>query len=336
MKRPLFIKILAVACCLLSTTQARAASQVDARLDTTAMRIGDPLTLTVTVRTEPGERVTFPELSRALGEFELLSSNPPERYEDGSGAVLERRSWQVTTFETGRRVIPPLAFGVVGADGAVDTLRTPELPVLVAQVLQDTLHAEVRPLKSLLGVPRRWHKLLWWALAGLAVLSLVIWLLRRRLARRDRSSEGREAPLAPRRPAHLVALEELDRIKGLGLIEQGEIKLFHSLVSDAIRRFLEDRFAILAVEMTTWEIERSLERVLAGDEQGRRLAAELLAACDLVKFAKYRPSLVEINSVFNQAYGIVERFRPVIVPPMATEEAALTSGGGDQAAGGSA
>ena len=53
---------------------------------------------------------------------------------------------------------------------------------------------------------------------------------------------------------HLVALDELDRIKSLGLIEKGEIKQFHILISDAVRRYLEDRYGVDALEMTTWEL----------------------------------------------------------------------------------
>jgi hypothetical protein len=84
-------------------------------------------------------------------------------------------------------------------------------------------------------------------------------------------------------------LEELDRIKALGLIEKGEIKQFHILISNAIRRYILDLYGIEAPDMTTWELCEALrpERILGEAKAGE--FQEFLEACDLVKFAKYKP-----------------------------------------------
>lgn len=292
-----------------------AATQVDARLDTTRLRIGDPLILTLTVRTDPGESVRFPDLEASLGEFELISSLPPQKYEEEQGAALELRSCKVTTFETGPRAVPKLPFVVMRADGSVDTLYTPELQVTVAALVTDTTAAEARPLKGLIGVPKLWHKLAAWSVVALALLGALVYAWRRYLARRKaRLLEGFK-PVIPSKPAHLAALDELDRIKSLGLIEKGEIKLFHILVSEAVRRYIAARFGVDALEMTTWELALALEE--KNIEPGlHELISDFLHACDMVKFAKYRPQIVEINATFNKAYKIVEKSRPSEVGPL--------------------
>lgn len=295
---------------LFSCGIAGAASQVDARLDTTIMRIGDSLNLTLTVRTEKGETVGFPDLAGSLGKFELLSARPQEKYVEDDSSKLERQSFKITTFETGSQAIPRLAFPRMHADGSVDTLHTAELSVTVLSLLTDTTASEVKPLKALLGVAKRWHTLAFWAIVALAVLTILVITWRRYLARRDARFREMTRPLAPSQPAHLTALDELERIKSLGLIEKGEIKLFHILISEAIRKYLSARFEIEALDMTTWEIEFVLEDRLPADGALGKLIGGFLEACDLVKFAKYKPPLVEINSVFNRAYEIVEKFRP--------------------------
>lgn len=290
-----------------------AGAQVDARLDTAEIRIGDPLTLTLSVRSGPGETVRFPDPAHSLAGFEILASSPPERYEEDDGAILERRSYRLTSFETGDQVIPALPFVLMAPDGSVDTVHTREISLAVISLVQDTTAAEVRPLKDLILSPPLWHKLALWAVLVLAALGLALWQARRLLARRaGRLSGTAQAP--PPRPAHLVAFEELERIKSLGLIEKGEIKKFHILVSDVVRRYIEAVYRVEAMDMTTWEICESLrarDRIDGSLVTGFR---EFLEACDLVKFAKYKPPIVEINSVFNRAWELVERTRPA--PPV--------------------
>jgi len=314
----------------------QARPQVDARLDTTAIRIGDPVTVTLSVRTSRGESVVFPDFQKAPEKFEILSAGSPERYDEGNGASLERRSYKLTTFETGRIEIPALPFVVMNAGGNVDTVYTDPLPLEVVSLLQDTTSTEVRPLKPIIEVPPLWHRLALLALAGISLLCALIWLWHRYLKRRETHASVMGFGSAPRRPAHLVALEELDRIKALGLIEKGEIKQFHILISDAIRRYILDLIGIEAPDMTTWELCEALrpERIM-GEEKTAEFQ-EFLEACDLVKFAKYKPPVVEINSVFNKAYQLIEMTRPRPEETAIVPAATASSGGGLETSSGAA
>jgi hypothetical protein len=285
---------------------------VDAGLDTTSILIGDPLWLTLTVSAGPGETVRFPEVADNLGKFELLTSTPVERLDSDDGSAVQRRRFKVTTYETGRQSIPRLEFVAMGRDGSMDTLYTPELAVEVISLLSDTTGTEIKPLKALVPAPKLWHRLVFWAavIVFLVVVPL-IFAWRRYLARRAARLLEAARPVVPPRSAHLVAFDELDRIRSLGLIEKGEIRLFHELVSAAIRNYTAARFRIDALEMTTWELLMALEHKLPGDNRLYDSFRNFLEACDLVKFAKYKPPLVQINSVFNLAYELVESTRLV-------------------------
>ncbi len=312
-KRPR-LRGLAFAAVLFWTGSLAAGPRVDASLDTTDILIGDSLWLTLTVSAGPGETVRFPELTDNLGKFELLSSAFPERVQADDGSTLQRRRFKVTTYDTGRQSIPRLKFVAMGRDGSVDTLYTPEITVQVTSLLSDTTETEVRPLKALIPAPKLWHRLALWAAAILLLVVLpLVFAWRRYLARRAARLLEDAAPVVPLRPAHLVALDELDRIKSLGLIEKGEIKLFHELVSTAIRHYLAAGFGIDALEMTTWEVLFALGNKLPAKDRLYDSYRDFLEACDLVKFAKYKPPLVEINSVFNLAYDLVEKTRALEV-----------------------
>ncbi len=290
-----------------------AASQVQARLDSSRARIGDRLTLTLTAHSAAGETVQFPDLESHLDKFVLLDELPAERVEEEGGAALIRRSWVIAAFETGRLEVSGLPLAVMHADGVVDTLWTEPLPLEVISLVQDTLDAQIRPLRSLVEAPRLWKRIAFWAVLGLAVLAALFMLWRSYLRRRADRLAGNVSSI-PARPAHLVALDELDRIKSLGLIENGEVKRFHILVSEAIRCYLEARYDVLAPEMTTWELTAALKGRRDMDPGLKELLRGFLEDCDMVKFAKYVPKIVEINATFNRAYEIVEKSRPVERP----------------------
>ncbi len=115
------------------------------------------------------------------------------------------------------------------------------------------------------------------------------------------------APLS--RPPHEVALEALERLERSPLLERGEVKEFHIQASDILRTYVEGRFRVAALEMTTVDILRSLERIGAEPPlvEGFR---NFLDPCDLVKFAKTRPSTENSLSTLRAGRRLVEETTP--------------------------
>ncbi|MGB7061068.1 MAG: hypothetical protein WBF13_01790, partial [Candidatus Zixiibacteriota bacterium] len=106
------------------------------------------------------------------------------------------------------------------------------------------------------------------------------------------------------KPAWEVALLELDRLRDSDLLEKRKIKTYFTILSDVVRKYVERRFEISALDRTTEEIRREIKRVKLA-QTIRELIAGLLFFCDLVKFAKYVPSAGEVEESLNQAYSIV-------------------------------
>jgi len=128
----------------------------------------------------------------------------------------------------------------------------------------------------------------------LILLALLVWYLIKK------RRQTKAVPLAPR-AAHEIALERLSNLKGKRLVQKGLIKEFYIELSDIVRRYVEARFSFRAPEMTTQEFLSSLKysSILSGSE--KELLEEFLTRCDLVKFAKYSPSVDEIEQSFKSA-----------------------------------
>jgi hypothetical protein len=84
----------------------------------------------------------------------------------------------------------------------------------------------------------------------------------------------------------------------------GEFKEFYSTLSDIVRRYLEDRFRVRAPEMTTEEFLAATARGAALERSHRALLGTFLAESDLVKFARFVPTLGDSE----RAFAAAERF----------------------------
>ena len=113
----------------------------------------------------------------------------------------------------------------------------------------------------------------------------------------------------PELPADFTALQRLDEIERMNLVEAGEFKRHYSLVVDVLRVYAEKRWGVVAMDRTTdeilWELRR-LDVATADIEPALREA-------DLVKFAKHRPGTPEAKGLAGAARAFVARTaaRPV-------------------------
>jgi hypothetical protein len=165
---------------------------------------------------------------------------------------------------------------------------------------------DIRDIKPPIDIPTglEW---LWWTLAVVAVLALMLFAWRyihRRMT---------HVAITPPVPAHIRAKQKLQ--EALALISQP--KPFVIAVSDTTRTYLEERFQFRAPERTTEEFLRELAgtNLLAGEQ--KESLGEFLESCDLVKFAKYEPAETELHGLHHAAVKLVDETEPRPVEPSA-------------------
>jgi hypothetical protein len=115
-----------------------------------------------------------------------------------------------------------------------------------------------------------------------ALIALAVWLIVRYGRKRDVLAERKE-------PAHIVALRKLDKYRGNKMWAPEKQKAFYSGVTDTLREYIDARYEIGAMEMTTAEIMKELKTtdVPADLQVGLK---ELFERADFVKFAKFTAS----------------------------------------------
>lgn len=167
---------------------------------------------------------------------------------------------------------------------------------------------------SPLGLPAPvWLRWWFWAAAvGAAALigGAVAWWFRRR-------EEAQRA--APPPPSWEVAYARLRDLDQRHLPQAGKFEPYYVDLSAVLRYYIEDRFQLHAPEQTTPEFLDAAARSGALDETHQRVVAQFLRHCDRVKFARYEPTLEEME----RGFEVVLRFVDETVPrPEADREEA--------------
>lgn len=199
-------------------------------------------------------------------------------------------------------VVPANKFDFLAANG--DTIRawSDEFRVPIKRIAANA--KDLNPLKEQWKAPVNYW--LWGgiALAVLFAIAALIWWIRKRRARVE------ETP-AIKLPPEFIALAELERIAALNLPARGDYKQHYTLVVDTVRRYLEARYGVEAMDRTTYELMDALEH--------HRVRVEglepLLNEADLVKFAKFAPSADSATVALNHAREIVIHTTPVRPTP---------------------
>lgn len=272
------------------------AVQLELLVDEDRITAAESLTLRLRAVFPEEEHLEFLPLEGQLGDF-LVARNEvssPKLVAASSAqgdARLERLAveqfLELEPLAPGEFKIPTL--GVrhwpkpSGPESAVE-LTTDAVAVNVASILTDPAAGE--ELRDIAG-PVEMPIPLWWKLAAvgavLAAIALAVWLWRRR--------QARVADLTtPARPAHELALEDLDALLADQLVERGSYKVFYLRLSRILRRYVERRFSIHAPELTTEEFLVELQTRPEFAPAHRPLLGEFLQLSDLVKFAEHQPS----------------------------------------------
>ena len=111
-------------------------------------------------------------------------------------------------------------------------------------------------------------------------------------------------PKKPKKPAHVIALEAYQKLNEKDLPAQGLIKQYYTECSEILRKYLEERYFIIALEETTNEILRDMKSQDINKDQ-LNILKNILELSDLVKFAKYKSSQEEDKSIMEDCIGFV-------------------------------
>lgn len=244
-----------------------------------------------------------------ISGVEVNSSSPVDTVNLGSGRIQLSRTLLIQPWDSGEFVIPGIAL-----TAGTDTFRSSPLAIKVYTADVDTM-TTIHSWGPAVSQPRGffdwvpdWIADYWWAyVIGLVLIAggIAAYILKRKGGLREALK-----PVVKPIPPYEKAIQQLEVLKQRQLCEKGQEKTYYTELTEILRQYLEGRFGINAMEMTTPQIKRAVRATVSADA-APGLMNEVLEMADYVKFAKLRPLPEDNVRAFNQAMTFVENTRPV-------------------------
>lgn len=320
-----FALVSAVLCslaCLAAPKRSTLGVKMNAEVDSVQLVMGDQthLRLTVDVPANLEKNVDLGDLPQlAAGEeaiewhgvdivaLDSSSTRTPDR-------IRYNYDYTIQAFDPETIVLPP--FTVLSSDHAdsafsnVVTIKV--IPVEVDSTMTPMPYKTVAaPAFNLFDFIPTWA--LWALLAVLLAGGVFAYFQLRK-----RKIIAIEEAKKPSLPPYELALNELNNLRTSKLAETGQEKEFYTRLTDIIRVYLQGRFGINAMEMSSTDILRAL-RANPETKGNADTVRDVLSMADFVKFAKVRPLPDDNIRAFNRSVAFVQDTKPAPVVEETTQ-----------------
>jgi hypothetical protein len=277
---------------------------VTASFDTSRIFIGDQLKFTVTVDKPSGLNLNIQHFKDTIWKNIEIVSGPFVDSLTASGRVKIVQKYLVTTFDSGFYMVPPVYAEMKSASGlkrfyseysVLEVIRVKTAP-------QDTT-AKIFDIIKPYRAPLTLGEIFPWLLLTL-LIAIIVWAAIRYLRKLKNSREGVKVVVDPD-PAHIIAFHELEKLKEEKLWQKGELKKYYTRLTEILRQYLENRYRVYSLELTTTETLDELVKTGFRKDASYNQLKSILTGADLVKFAKYIPEPSENDLRFQQSWDFV-------------------------------
>lgn len=301
------LPVLLVLMALCLPGMADAAVRLTAKLDSVALTQGSRAGLTLSVTGASVNGTLLPDLKplSPIGEGVEISDVSVDTTDMGGGLFTLDYNMHIQAFDPGNITIPPFVY--ITENG--DSVFSNPLVLKVMEVDLDTL-TTINPIAPTLAVESRWYDWIpdWWIWVALGLGIVMLGLALYFFLRKDKVVVIKRVKKVI--PPYELAISRLNALQSKNLVAKGSEKEYYTELTEILRQYLEGRFGINAMEMTSTQIIATLSHN-EETRPGSPLVKEVLNVADFVKFAKVRPLPDDNIKSFNSAKKFVEDTKPV-------------------------
>lgn len=291
---PLYFILLALMLLSGVTAYSQSAS-VKASINRDKILIGEPIELKLEAVLPSGQSATWFPLD-SIPRFEFIEKGRIDTLEENGGFTY-KQTLTITSFDSGRWVIPAFGLDLNGRSYLTDSL-----PVSVAFSEFDA-NQPYHDIKDILPVKTTEQRYLVWTIIALTVISLlmIIYLLRKPVSKLEQAPKRSRSTASPLEEA----LKALNELRAQRLAESGNVKAYYTGMNDILRSFITRKSGFSVLEKTSEELLLQLrDRNLKNDDFIE--LAQTLRMSDAVKFAKFVPSQSDNDHSFDVFKNSIE------------------------------
>jgi len=298
---------------LLLINQHTQAQTVSSSIDSSSIQIGEQIKYKIEVETDTTNLVVFPEGQTFMPLENVEASAVDTTINQRNFKLL--KEYALTQFDSGKYTIPRQRILINNKAFFTDSLL-----VEVRDVAVDTTKQKLYPVKPSIQVDKPFQVAdwVWWLLITLVIIGGLVFLLWRRNKKKTEAAQK----IPPFEKA-MLTLKQLDESQQL---ESGQIKAYYSSLTEAIRRYIDEKIDDRALESTTAELVARLnaltqENKLRLSKEEITKLEEVLKRADLIKFAGFSMDKITAKSDRQTVEHNIFAFKEAIPEP--TEEELL-------------
>ncbi|HPA31895.1 MAG TPA: hypothetical protein PK337_09005, partial [Bacteroidia bacterium] len=248
--------------------------------------------------------------------IDVISRSPIDTLPSANKSLITReQKFTLTAFDSGFFVITPFVFNYTKPGDTTNYTVETQAQLLTSNLMPVDTTKAIHDIKGPMNVGITWQEIVMYA-SVILLLIAIIWYVVYRL-RKKKPQIVIKAPEAPKRPAHEIAIEQLEHLQQEKLWQQGDFKMYYTHLSDIMRAYISNRWNFDAMESTTDEIMRSNTALQLSADNFNRLK-NTLTLSDLAKFAKYTPLGNENEQAMTDAFIFVNETK--VVPTVKPQE----------------
>ena len=282
------ILLLIIVSVLFICNSINAQNTYKSKLSKDTILIGDRVELSMKLNLKESEECTFQEPADPITQgVETIQKIKIDTTLVHKGILDIEGKMILTSFDSGSYVLPPVVALVSRGNGNVDTLIFSGSVLEVKTIPIDTATFKPFDIKGQIKYPLTLKELLPWL--GLMIIVIILtYILIRYIKYRKENKTFFGRPIV-KDPPHIIALRELEKIRGQKLWQNNKQKYFYTLITDVLREYIASRYDIPAMEQTSNELFSALSDKNIQPKLYDELK-NLFSTADYVKFAKHAAS----------------------------------------------
>ena len=296
-------------CLWINTFSLSAQTVIRATIDSVSILIGQQTKIHLEIAADADQSLQIPMISDTLmAGVEVVDISKIDTVDIGNNRMQMKYDYLITSFDSALYLLPP--FKVICG---TDTTFSTELALKVSTIPVDTESGQFYDIKDVRTPPfvlMDYLPTILLILLIIALAALAGFVINRLVNKKSLVPFKKEEPYVP---SHIRAIGRLNAIKAGKLWQMGKIKEYYSEITDTLRKYIEERFGIRAMEMTSGEILSDLKKHSAADIAYDNLK-QILILADFVKFAKYRSLPDENELSMMNAYLFVNNTKEEELP----------------------
>lgn len=279
--------------------------QITTEIDTTHIKIGEPIHYKLIVPVQPNDEIILPEHRDTLSfHIEILEQKTETISEGKLKKIIQHLS--ITSYDPGDFLIRSFPVIING-----DTLLSRSFQITVDDVEIDSANLGGFPIKPIMEEEYTWSDYLekYWPylvvglLVFIALLTVAILFLRSKKRKEEKSFVVK----TPYEEA-MDTLRNIDRKKYL---EKEQIYPFYSELSHAMRRYIGRVYDFSSLELLSDDLIDYFRKTTHLEKEDVNKLKAFLYDSDLVKFAKARPSAEKHIYYRKWAEDLIEKIKPL-------------------------